>query len=316
VNLKILAVVDGEPASVSALKTAVEFAERLRAELGVISVRSGTHAMEDPAPIGVDIPAGARSTLPPGIQNLMEAADVLVACGVLAPFKTIKLRDVPHGHLFFGLKPNGGRMLFCERFGGLINELNEEIAENHYNLVVIAAPRRGTLGRFAPLNVPRRLALDLHCSFLVVRGGTPDSRFVVCADGSPSARRIFPLFQKILPAITGPVDLLCARRPDDPGVEREQAEHCLAQAREWLSRCGKLVRVLQPEGKKRFELILEAAGSDSVIVMGESHMHDIRRRTWGTLPIKVIARTDSSFLLVKHPTEPDPEMFDEAFACE
>jgi nucleotide-binding universal stress UspA family protein len=264
----------------------------------------------------VEIPAGARPALPPGIRNLMEAADVLVASGVLAPFKTIKLRDVPHGHLFFGLKTNGERMLFCERFGGLINELNEEIAENQYDLVIIAAPRRGAFGRFAPMNVPRRLALDLHCSFLVVRGGTPDARFVVCADGSPSSRRIFPLFQKILPAITGPVDLICARRPDDPRAESEQAEHCLAQAGEWLRRCGKSVRVLQPEGKKRFELILAAAGSDSVIVMGESHMHDVRRRTLGTLPIKVIARTDSSFLLVKQPTEPEPEMFEETFACE
>jgi nucleotide-binding universal stress UspA family protein len=316
VNLKILAVVDGKPASVSALKTAVEFAARLRAELGVISVRSGTHAMEEPAPVGVEIPAGARPTLPPGIRNLMEAADVLVASGVLAPFKTIKLRDVPHGHIFFGLKTNGERMLFCERFGGLVDELNEEIAENQYELVIIAAPRRGALGRFAPMNVPRRLALDLHCSFLVVRGGTADARFVVCADGSPSSRRIFPLFQKILPAVTGPIDLICARRPDDPRAESEQAEHCLAQAGEWLRRCGKSVRVLQPEGKKRFELILEAAGSDSVIVMGESHMHDVRRRTLGTLPIKVVARTDSSFLLVKQPTEPESEMFEETFACE
>jgi nucleotide-binding universal stress UspA family protein len=314
--LKILAVVDGKPASVMALKTAVELAERLRAELGVISVRSGTHAMEEPAPVGVDIPAGERPTLPPGIRNLLEAADVLAASGVLAPLKTIKLRDVPHGHLFFGLRTNGERMLFCERFGGLVAELNEEIAVNQYNLVIIAAPRRGALGRFAPMNVPRQLALDLHCSFLVVRGGTPDARFVVCADGSPSSRRIFPLFQKILPAVTGPIDLICARRPDEPRDESELAEHWLAQAGEWLSRCGKSVRVLQPEGKKRFELILEAAGSDSVIVMGESHMHDVRRRTMGTLPIKVVARTDSSFLLVKQPTEPESEMFDETFACE
>jgi nucleotide-binding universal stress UspA family protein len=294
----------------------VEFAARLRAELGVISVRSGTHAMEEPAPVGVEIPAGARPTLPPGIRNLMEAADVLVASGVLAPFKTIKLRDVPHGHIFFGLKTNGERMLFCERFGGLVDELNEEIAENQYELVIIAAPRRGALGRFAPMNVPRRLALDLHCSFLVVRGWTADARFVVCVDGSPSSRRIFPLFQKILPAVTGPIDLICARRPDDPRAESEQAEHCLAQAGEWLRRCGKSVRVLQPEGKKRFELILEAAGSESVIVMGESHMHDVRRRTLGTLPIKVVARTDSSFLLVKQPTEPESEMFEETFACD
>jgi hypothetical protein len=45
-------------------------------------------------------------------------------------------------------------------------------------------------------------------------------------------------------------------------------------------------------------------------------MHDVRRRTLRTVPIKVIARTESSFLLVKHPTEPDPERFEETFACE
>jgi hypothetical protein len=69
------------------------------------------------------------------------------------------------------------------------------------------------------------------------------------------------------------------------------------------------VRVLQPEGNKRFELNLAAAGCDSVIVMGESHMHDIRRRTLGTLGIKVLSRTDSSFLMVKLANEPSP------FAC-
>jgi predicted AAA+ superfamily ATPase len=45
-------------------------------------------------------------------------------------------------------------------------------------------------------------------------------------------------------------------------------------------------------------------------------MQAFRRRTLRTLPIKVIARTDSSFLLVKQPTEPEPEMFEETFACE
>ena len=50
--------------------------------------------------------------------------------------------------------------------------------------------------------------------------------------------------------------------------------------------------------------------------MGESHMHDVRRRTLGTLPMKVLPRTEASFLMVKQPTEPDPEMFDESFACE
>jgi nucleotide-binding universal stress UspA family protein len=266
--------------------------------------------------VGVDIPAGERQNLPEGIQILLKAADMLAEAGLLAPVTRIKLRDVPHGHLFFAQKTTGERVLFSERFGNLIDELNHEIAETHFDLVVIAAPRRGPLGRFASLNIPRRLSLDLHASFLVVRGGTPDSRYLVCADGSPSSRRIFPFFQKLLPAIRGAIDLICVQRPDPDPKDVDQAEHCLHMAQEWLVRCGKSVRISQPRGAKRFKLILEAAGADSVIVMGESHMHDVRRRTLGSLPLKVLSNTDSSFLMVKQPTEPDPEMFEGSFTCE
>jgi nucleotide-binding universal stress UspA family protein len=314
--LKILAVIDAKPASAAALQTAAQLSRRLGAELGVITVRSGTHATESPPPVGLDIPAGERQNLPEGIQLLLRAADILVEAGFLSAFAQIKLRDLPHGYVFFAQKTDGERVLFSERFGSLVDELNSEIAENQFELVIIAVPRRGPLGRFAPMNLPRKLALDLHCSFLVVRGGMPDNRYVVCADGSPSSRRIFPFLKKLLPAVRGPIDLICVQKPDPTAQEVEQAEHCLVLAMAWLTRCGKAVKVLQPRGAKRYKLVLEAAGSDAIIVMGESHMHDVRRRTLGTLPMKVLPRTDSSFLMVKQPTEPDPEMFDESFACE
>jgi len=314
--LKILAVIDAKPASAATLKAAAQLSKRLGAELGVITVRSGTHATETLPPVGVDIPAGDWQKLPEGIQLLLRAADILVEAGLLAAVTQIKLRDLPHGHVFFAQKISGERVLFSERFGSLVDELNNEITENQFELVVIAAPRRGPLGRFAPMNLPRKLALDLHCSFLVVRGGMPDSRYVVCADGSPSSRRIFPFFKKLLPAVRGPIDLICAQRPDPDPQEVEQAEHCLTLANAWLTRCGKAVKVSQPRGAKRYKVILEAAGSDAIIVMSESHMHDVRRRTLGTLPMKVLPRTDSSFLMVKEPTDPDPEMFDESFTCE
>ena len=314
--MKILTVIDAKPAAAAALKTAAVLSERLRSELGVMTVRSGPHATETPPPVGVDMPVADRQNLPEGIRILLKGADILIEAGLLAPVARIKLRDVPHGHLFFAEKAAGGRVLFSERFGDLIDELNQEVAENHYDLLILAAPRRGPFGRFAPMNVPRRLALDLHTSFLVVRGGTPDSRYLVCADGSPSSRRIFPFLQKLLPAIRGPVDLICVQKSQPDRKEIEQAEHCLHMAQEWLTRCGKGVSVSQPRGSKRFQLILEAAGSDSVIVMGESHMHDVRRRTLGSLPLKVLSRTDSSFLMVKQPTEPDPEMFEGTFTCE
>ena len=314
--MKILAVVDDKPSAVAALKTAAAYAERLGAPLGVVTVRHGTHATESAPPVGVDIPAGERESLSPGIRVLLAAADSLARSGLLVPLTRVRLRDVPHGRLFAGQRANTGeRVIFGEHFGNLIDELNREIDESGYNLVVIAAPRRGPLGRFVPMNVARRLALGLHCSFLVVRRGGPDGRFLVCADGSPSARRIFPFLKKLLPAVRGATDLICVRRPQPDPEEIAQAEHCLALAHNWLSRCGRKTKVLQPTGAKRFKLILEEAGKDAVIVMGESHMHDVRRRTFGSLPMKVLARTDSSFLLVKQPTEPDPEMFEDTFAC-
>jgi nucleotide-binding universal stress UspA family protein len=314
--LKILAVIDGKPASSDALQMAMELCKRLNAGLGIITIRTGTHATEDLPPVGVEIPMRDRQRLPAGVQLLLGAADRLAEAGLLVPPAAIKLRDLPHGHLFFAQTPGGGRMPFSERFGSLIDELNHEIAENQYDLVVIAAPRRGAFGRFAPMNIPRKLALDLHGSFLVVRRGTPDSRVVVCADGSPSSRRIFPFLKKLLPAIRGPIDLICVQKPEPDPKEVLQAEHCLNLANAWLTRCGKAVNVSQPRGPKRYEVILEAAGSDAIIVMGESHMHDVRRRTLGTLPMKVLPRTDASFLMVKQPTEPDPEMFEETFTCE
>ena len=308
--MKILAVLDDKPASLQALETAAVLAARLRAALGVVAVRSGTHATEETPPVGVEIPVAERRSLPEGLQILLAAADRLAAAGVLSPFSTVRLRDLPHGHLFYLLRTDGERMPFTERLGALVEELNQEIDASGYNLVVIASPRRGALGRFAPMNLPRKLALDLHCSFWIARGGSPDSRCVVCVDGSASSRRIFTLLQKLLPALSGPVALVYARRPDDSEQDVETADRCLEQASAWLARQGRSVQVLKPHGKKRFEPILAAAGSAALIVMGESLMHDVRRRTLGSLPMKVMARTESSFLLAKLANEPEAEIFE------
>ncbi len=102
--MKILAVFDDKPASMQALEAALALAERTRAAMGVVAVRSMTHATEETPPVGVDIPVAERRSLPVGIQALLGAADRMVAAGFLSPFTTVKLRDMPYGHLFYLLR--------------------------------------------------------------------------------------------------------------------------------------------------------------------------------------------------------------------
>jgi nucleotide-binding universal stress UspA family protein len=313
--MKILVLVDGKDASDPALRTAALLARRLGAELSVLTVRGGTHATEPAVPIGAALPLDAANRLPPGIQVLLRAADGLAALGLLSPLEELRLRHMPHGHTFAAPRVDGGRAVFSERFGGLVEEVNREVEGGGPWLVVLADRRRGPLWRFSARNLSRRLGLDLHCSLLVVRGGGLDDRLVVCADGSPAARRVFPLLRDLLPALGGAVELLCVQpTPSPPGWE-ENAAHCLQQAGAWLERCGKTVRLLRPAGNRRRDLILEAAGSEALIVMGESQRHDLRRRTLGSLPLQVMARCEASFLLVKQATEPDAEMFAGEGAC-
>jgi nucleotide-binding universal stress UspA family protein len=312
--LKILALVDHRQESLAAADFASGLAARLAAELGVVVVRHATQATEAPAPVGVAT-ALAGWQPPPGIAALLAAAGRLAARGLIAELAAITLRDRPHGHVFHAPRLDGaGRVAFIERFGALVAELNQEIDEGRWALVVAAAPRRGPLGRFVSANLPRKLALDLHASFLVVRGGGLESRLVVCVDGSPPSRRIFPLLRRLLPALGGPIEILCVLPPAGAAAP-EPSEHCLAQARAWLGACEREVRLSRPRAARRATPILAAAGSGAIIVTGESRHHDLRRRTLGTLPLKLLARTDSSFLMVKGAVEPDPEHFEEGAAC-
>jgi len=91
-------------------------------------------------------PAAERQNLPEGIQLLLRAADILLEAGLLAPVTRIKLRDLPHGHVFYAEKTNGERVLFSERFGSLLDELNNEIDENQFELVIISARGAGLWG--------------------------------------------------------------------------------------------------------------------------------------------------------------------------
>ncbi len=313
--MKVLIYTDGKPASGAALRLGATLAERLDGETALLTVRAGTPATEEPPPVGVDVPQGQWSELQPGIQILSQAMVQLSEMGFIAGQQSINIREVRSGYLFLGSTPSGSRVPFYERYGHLIELLNHEIDQHQYDLVVVAPPKRSSLGRFVSGDRANHLARDLHASVFLVRSGDLNSRFLVCADGSPSARRLFPLLKQLLPAVRGPVDLIWVREPDATEEETEAGNECVHRARAWLDSCGKEGDLLLREGERPEESILEEAGGESVIVMGGSLRHDVHHRVRGSLPLQVLAKTESSVLLAKLPPEVGTDFFEELDTC-
>ena len=314
-TLKILVYTDGRPEAAKALRFGAELKKRLAAEMAVITVRSGTHATEDPTPIGVDFPLDDRQDLSVGLQRLIGAVDVLTDEHLFDPQLSINIRAGTHGHLFICTTPAGERIAFYERFGHFIEALNQVVEDHRYDLLILAPPRRSVLWRFLLGDTTRKLALDLHTSILVVRGGNPDSRYLVCADGSLSARRQFPLLKMLLPTIRGPLELIWAKTSNAGEEKIRAAEECLQHATNWLENCDKYNIIRQLDGDNPTDLILEAAGGDAVIMMGASLRHDVYKRMLGSLPIQILARTESSMILVKLPPDADKNYFRDPFTC-
>ena len=313
--MKILTYKHENPAFEKVLRIGAELSQSLDDEISSLTARSGTPATEEPPPVGVDLPVEDWSELQPGIQLLIQALVYLEKIGFLSRQNSINIRAVRNGYLFLGTTPAGRRVPFYERYGHLIEVLNYEVDEHQQDLVVVGAPRRQGLGRFVSGDRVNHLARDLHASVFLVRNGDLNSRFLVCADGTPSARRLFPLLKELLPAVRGPVDIIWVREPDTTEEETEAGNECVQRARAWLDSCGKEGDLLLPEGERPEELIREEAGDESVIVMGASLRHDVHHRMRGSLPLQILAKTESSVLLAKLPPEVDADFFEELDTC-
>ncbi len=304
--MRILVYTDGQPTTDRALAFTAAWARHLEAELAVITVRTETHAMETPPPLGRAVAAAEWQRLPEGLQILTAAAHKLADTGLMPLPADIVIRETPHSHFFSCPSVAGPPITFHERFGHFIEALNREIDRDRIDLLIIAPPRRNRVRRLVLGDTTRKLALELHTSVLIVRQGRPDSRPMICADGSASGRRSFPLVQKLLPAIQAPVELIWVRTPEATPTARSQARHGLEQARQWLTSCGRESRIHQIDHAHPAEGIAQAAGASALVIIGASMRHDVYRRTRGSLPIRLLDRSQASILLVKTPPEANP----------
>ena len=313
--MKILAYLDGKSDAQKVLSFAAALKIRLGAELAVITVQPGTQAIEELPSLGVSLPLKERDRLPSGIQPLVAALETFIEAGLLVPQPSITVQDILLGHRFTGTTPTGERVPFYECFGHLLETLNRFIEEHQVHLLILSPPRRPGLSGLLAGDVSRNLVLDLHTSVLFVRGGGPDDRYVVCADGSPSSRRVFPFLKHLLPAVQEPLEILWVKKPETREETVQAAEECLIHADEWLRNCGRTPVLHQLQGDRPVDLILQTAGRQAVIVLGASLRHDLVRRLKGSLPLEIIAKTEASVLLVKLPHEADVEFFKAPFTC-
>ena len=307
--MRLLVYTDGSAVSAKALHFAAHLTQKLDAELTVITTRSGTHAIEPPPPVGQDIDLSDSKSLPSGLQVLAAALDVLSAEGLFERQSKLQVHELPNGHIFFCNTPSGLRIPFYVCFGHLIEIINHEIEKHHYDLLIIAPPQRGRLRKRMLGDISRKLVLDLHTSVLIVQGGRPNSRFLVCADGSAAAKRQFPLLKQFLPIIEPPVELICVLAPDSEEAKVKEADHCIQQATRWLTACGKPHTLHRLMGDRPAEVIAATAGDGAVIFLGASLRHDVYRRLLGSLPIQILACTKSSVLVVKALLEGDGDYF-------
>ncbi|MFZ3049045.1 MAG: universal stress protein [Desulfatirhabdiaceae bacterium] len=305
--MNLLVYSDGHPSSIRALQFAAYITRKLDAELAVITVRSGTHATEPPPPFEQDVDMADRQHLSMGLQILADALDVFSKEGLLEDQSPVRISELSNGQLFVRQSYRGKRIPFYVCFGHMIETLNQEIDNHHYDLLVVAPPQRGRLHKMVLGDTSRKLVLDLHTSVLIVRGGAAESRFVACADGSPAARRQFPMLKHLLPMMAYPLELIWIQTPDCDEAGVRMANHCLDKAGQWLTSGGHQHKILRLKGDNPAEMICTAAGDDAIILLGGSMRHDVYRRLVGSLPIQILARTTSSVLVVKGLPEGDPD---------
>ena len=301
--MRIVIYHDESELSLAALRTGVNLAARLRQPLTIMTARPGTDPIEQQPEYGEDLARADWETLPPGMSLLAQALEEIETMGLVEPVDKITPQVEPSGErVFFAQTISGQSLQFIVRFSDPFDAIQSELYtqdESEYTLLVIADPGKKGIHRMFTSNLAHRACLDLMTSVLAVKGEHLDNSVFLCADGSSSARRAYPVLNWMLPALPGQFKVIGVTLTQADEVMKETCEECAKRARAWLAAEDKETEVLIREGEEPAEIIIEEAGDGAIVVMGASMRSDLSKRLLGGVSMSVLENSKASVLLAK-----------------
>ena len=294
---------DDSELSLAALRTGINLAARLQQPFTILAARPGTDPIEEEPDYGVDLDRASWESLPAGLKLLTEALEEVESMGLVEPVDKITLLEEPTGERLFFVETNTGQNLrftvrFSDPFAAIESELYTQ-EETDYNLLVIADPGKKGIHRMFTSNLAHRASLDLMTSVLAVKGEHLDAPVFLCADGSSSARRAYPVLNWMLPALPGLFNVIGVTLTQAEQVLKETCEECAKRARAWLDAEDKNALVIIREGEDPAQIIIDEAGDDAIIVMGATLRSDLSKRLLGGVSMSVLENSKATVLLAK-----------------
>lgn len=294
---------DDSELSLAALRTGINLAARLGQPFTVMTARPGTDPIEDEPGYGEELERARWETLPPGLKLLAQALEEIEAMGLVEPVEKITPLEEPSGErVFFAQTVAGQNLRFTVRFGDPFDAIESELYtqdDSDYTLLVIADPGKKGIHRMFTSNLAHRACLDLMTSVLAVKGEHLDETVFLCADGSSSARRAYPLLNWMLPALPGHFKVIGVTLTQAEEVLKETCEECAKRARAWLAAEDKEAEVLIREGEDPAQIIIDEAGDDAIVVMGASMRSDLSKRLLGGVSMSILEHSKATVLLAK-----------------
>jgi nucleotide-binding universal stress UspA family protein len=232
----------------------------------------------------------------PGMTYLRYARDRLLEAGLLRMERRSVTREPAPGpaspdpgSAFEVRMPGtyGESVRFRIREGDIAEEIRRETRANPCDLLIIGA---GTNRR-----LQHKLAQFGETSILFVKNVREGPyRFLVCTGGEPAGVALAEFTARAARALDMGVTVLSV---DDLRQSREGAERWVAELARIFAAQGVDVRTLVRKGKI-VRMIVETAGEDHVIVIGQSHEPEIKKLFFGSRPIRVIQEARCPVLYV------------------